>query len=108
MDNGWDASAAAWIADMGESGDFSRAYVLDAPMLARVEASGARTALDVGCGEGRFCRMLRARGIAATGVEPAAALLAAARARDPEATMPKDAPRRFRFRPSGSISSSAT
>ena len=52
-------------------------------MLARVARSGARTALDVGCGEGRFCRMLAAAGIAATGIDPTEALLEAARARHP-------------------------
>ena len=83
IDNGWDASAAAWIADMAEGGDYSRRHVLDAPMLARVRLSGAANALDVGCGEGRFCRMLRAEGIEAIGIDPTAALLAEARARDP-------------------------
>ena len=76
--NGWDDSAEAWIADMGEEGDFSRRHVLDAPMLARIRGRGFRNALDVGCGEGRFCRMLAAEGIAATGIDrtdyPAAAL----------------------------------
>jgi len=27
MDNGWQASADAWIAGMGEHGDFARRYV---------------------------------------------------------------------------------
>lgn len=83
-DNGWDASASAWIADMGDTGDFSRLHVLDAPMLARVRGRGFRTALDVGCGEGRFCRMLRAEGLEPTGVDPTAALCEAARGRDPQ------------------------
>ncbi|MCQ4161100.1 class I SAM-dependent methyltransferase [Roseomonas sp. GC11] len=82
MTDGWDESAAAWIADMGEAGDYAREWVLDRPMLAL--CAGARRALDVGCGEGRFCRLLRARGTAATGIDPTAALLATARARDPE------------------------
>lgn len=79
MDDGWDASAAAWIADMGETGDFGRQHVLDAPMLARVIGRGFRRALDVGCGEGRFCRKLAALGIAATGIDPTEALIATAR-----------------------------
>lgn len=82
--NGWDASAAAWIADMGGDGDWSRRCVLDAPMLGRVRAGAFRNALDVGCGEGRFCRMLRAEGVEPTGVEPTRALREAAQARDPE------------------------
>lgn len=83
MSNGWEESAAAWIASQGDAGDFSRAFVLDAPMMARVRASGAATALDVGCGEGRFVRMLKAEGIDATGLDPASSLIAEARRRDP-------------------------
>ncbi len=82
--NGWDDSAEAWIADMGAEGDFSRRHVLDAPMLARIRGRDFRNALDVGCGEGRFCRMLAAEGIATIGIDPTARLLAAARTRDPQ------------------------
>jgi SAM-dependent methyltransferase len=64
MDNGWQSSADAWVADMGESGDFGRRYVLDPVMLPRAVAGSPRNALDVGCGEGRFCRMLKSRGAA--------------------------------------------
>ncbi|NKC32394.1 class I SAM-dependent methyltransferase [Falsiroseomonas selenitidurans] len=83
MENGWGESAGAWIASQGEEGDYGRRFVLDAPMLARVAAAPVRAALDVGCGEGRFCRLLRARGIAATGIDPTEALLEEARRRDP-------------------------
>ncbi len=79
IENGWETSAAAWIADMGEHGDFGRRYVLDPIMLPRALALKPKNALDVGCGEGRFCRMLGAHGIAATGVDPTAALIAHAR-----------------------------
>ncbi|MDS9468029.1 class I SAM-dependent methyltransferase [Paracoccus sp. MBLB3053] len=81
--NGWDESAEAWIADMGETGDFSRRNVLDAPMLDRIRGRGFQDALDVGCGEGRFCRMISGLGIRATGIDPTARLIETARARDP-------------------------
>jgi 2-polyprenyl-3-methyl-5-hydroxy-6-metoxy-1,4-benzoquinol methylase len=84
MTDGWNESAEAWIADQGERGDFSREFVLDAVMLQRIERGNFKNALDVGCGEGRFCRMLRERGIAAIGIDPTAALLQTARERDPE------------------------
>lgn len=68
---------------MGEEGDFGRRFVLDEPMLRLATAAAPATALDVGCGEGRFCRMLRANGIATVGVDPTEALIDRARARDP-------------------------
>ena len=82
-DHGWEASAAAWIADMGDSGDYSRMHVLDAPLLGRIRRRGFNNALDVECGEGRFCRMLRAEGIDAVGLEPTKGLREAAEVRDP-------------------------
>ncbi|HEY4361846.1 MAG TPA: class I SAM-dependent methyltransferase [Bryobacteraceae bacterium] len=82
MDNGWAESAQAWIADQGERGDFGRRYVLDAVMLARAVARGPRKALDVGCGEGRFCRALKGHGVEVTGIDPTVGLLEVARARD--------------------------
>ena len=84
MTDGWNESAAAWIANVGERGDYSREWILDRPMLERIAARRIGTALDVGCGEGRFCRMLRARGIKATGIDPTEALSARARGLDPE------------------------
>lgn len=84
MTNGWNESAEAWIATMGEEGDFSRKCVLDQPMLERVHAGDFKRALDVGCGEGRFSRMLRRIGIQTVGVDPTEALIQEARRRDPE------------------------
>ena len=84
MSDGWTESAGAWIADMGDAGDFGRACVLDRPMMALAGAGGFATALDVGCGEGRFCRMLAVAGISTIGIDPTAALIDEARRRDPE------------------------
>jgi SAM-dependent methyltransferase len=103
-DNGWSHSADAWIASLGEDGDWSRRHVLDHAMLesvglyaplhvscefAQCGSPAARPfvrALDVGCGEGRFCRMLAKRGINATGLEPTPELVREARRRDPSGT----------------------
>lgn len=82
MDNGWQTSADAWIANMGEEGDFGRRYVLDPIMLPRALAHSPQKALDIGCGEGRFCRMLKLHGVDVTGIDPTPALITAARARD--------------------------
>lgn len=84
MSNGWEESAEAWIATIGPEGDFARRFVLDRPMLERVDLSGARNMLDVGCGEGRFCRLLAARGLRTTGIDPAASLVGQARRLHPE------------------------
>jgi SAM-dependent methyltransferase len=81
---GWDASAGAWLDAMGEEGDWARTAVLDRPMLERVRLRTPADALDVGCGDGRFCRLLRRDGIAAAGVDPVPAFIRAARTRDPE------------------------
>jgi len=80
---GWDHSAAAWVRELGEDGDFGRVHVLDQPMLDRLRGRGFTTALDLGCGEGRFCRMMQALGIATVGIDPTEALIARARALDP-------------------------
>jgi SAM-dependent methyltransferase len=83
VNDGWDESASAWIAEMGQRGDYSREFVLDAPMLARVRGQGFVNALDVGCGEGRFCRMLEAEGVRTIGVDPTQALVEQARRMHP-------------------------
>ncbi len=83
MSNGWNESAAAWIAEMGDLGDFGRRFVLDEPMMALARRRAFASALDVGCGEGRFCRMLQPLGIRTIGVDPTEALVAHARAQDP-------------------------
>lgn len=84
MTAGWDESAEAWIRVIGADGDWGRRHVLDAPMLAWAVAGGKGRAIDIGCGEGRFCRMLRAHGFETMGVDPTAALIARARALDPD------------------------
>jgi SAM-dependent methyltransferase len=83
MNDGWSESAGAWIASLGEEGDFTRRYVTDPAMMARIEGRIFRAALDVGCGEGRFCRIMRKLGIAATGVDPTSRLIDEAARRDP-------------------------
>ena len=81
---GWDMSAAAWIASQGERGDYTREFVLDPAMVERIAGRGFRTALDVGCGEGRFSRVLRQLDIEPVGIDPTEALITEAKARDPE------------------------
>src|SRR5581483_160927 len=79
----WDRSAAAWIAHIGNEGDFGRRFVLDEPMLAHIRGRGFSRALDAGCGEGRFCRMMQGEGITTVGIDPTVALVGRGRALDP-------------------------
>ncbi len=81
--DGWAASAPAWIVEQGDAGDYGRRFVLDAPMRARIEGRRFSHALDVGCGEGRFCRIMQRAGIRTTGIDPTQALLTRARELDP-------------------------
>ncbi len=83
-ENGWQSSAPAWIARMDDGGDFSRAHVLDRVMLGRATAQRPQNALDIGCGEGRFCRLLSRTGIATTGLDPVAEMIKAAQGTHPE------------------------
>jgi SAM-dependent methyltransferase len=80
---GWDESAQAWISALGDEGDFGRRFVLDGPMMERLRDRGFERALDVGCGEGRFCRMMQSLQISTVGVDPTQALIEEARRRDP-------------------------
>lgn len=84
MSDGWAESADAWVASQGDEGDFGRRWVMDAPMLERVRLRFYARALDVGCGEGRFCRMLKAEGVEAVGIDPTTGLIDHARRLDPE------------------------
>ena len=60
----WIALAPAWIREAREGVNPTRTGLLDRPMLqACGDVTGVR-ALDCGCGEGRFCRMLAQRGAA--------------------------------------------
>ena len=84
MSDGWNESAQAWIDNTGTDGDDSRRFIIDPVMQQRLAARPYKKALDVGCGEGRFCRVMQGCGIAATGIDPTQTLLAEARRRDPQ------------------------
>src|SRR2546423_13821967 len=77
----WTAAAQNWI-DRVRSvrGAPSRTGLLDDWMLDAVGDVAGRDVIDLGCGEGRFCRMLAQRGARVTGVDLCAPMIAAAKA----------------------------
>lgn len=83
MATGWDHCAEAWLSIMGDQGDWGRTAVLDPVMLDLARAYSG-TALDIGCGDGRFVRMLGKLGFRGTGIDPTARLIAAAQEKDPD------------------------
>lgn len=74
MGGGWVESAEAWT-DFVDQGDPNRTHLLDPLMLKLCGDVGGLRVLDVGCGEGRFARMLTQRGAKVVGFDPTAALL---------------------------------
>lgn len=81
VSGGWTASARAFI-DFQDAGDVSRTYVLDHVMLRLCGDVRGERALDLGCGEGRFSRMLAERGARCTGIDLIPEMARTARERD--------------------------
>ena len=77
---GWEASAAAWTRFVDE-GDLNRTYLLDPVMLGLCGEVSGQLVLDVGCGEGRFGRLLQARGAHVVAIDPTPSLIREASAR---------------------------
>ena len=75
-DGGWTASAEAWIKLAPEHP--TRTLLLDPVMLQQSGDVHGKRVLDVGCGEGRFARLLAARGAEVVGLDPIAPILDAA------------------------------
>jgi SAM-dependent methyltransferase len=78
----WSSSADAWISNV--SRDLSRELILDRPMREHVGDVRGRQVLDVGCGEGRFCRVLKELGAEVVGIDPTPEFLAKGRQADPD------------------------
>jgi SAM-dependent methyltransferase len=70
---GWAHSADAYIAFQDEAGvgrgDAARRLLLDPAMLAQCGDVAGLEVMDLGCGEGRFCRMLGERGARTVGID---------------------------------------
>jgi SAM-dependent methyltransferase len=76
----WIELAPAWIREAREGRNPARNGLLDRPMLASCGRVENLDAVDCGCGEGRFCRMLVERGAAhVLGLDLCEPMIAAAR-----------------------------
>jgi SAM-dependent methyltransferase len=82
VSTGWEDRAAGWIAWARKPSHDAYRHFRDA-FFALLPPPGGR-ALEVGCGEGRVCRDLRARGYDVVGLDAAPTLVAAAAAADSE------------------------
>lgn len=80
LNSEWIELAPAWIKESREGRNPTRTGLLDAPMLkACGDVTGLR-ALDCGCGEGRFCRILLQHGVEyALGIDLCEPMILAAR-----------------------------
>lgn len=81
----WERQARNWIAWTRQPGHDSYWYYGPDYFDQLVPPPG-RATLDIGCGEGRVARDLKARGHRVTGVDTSPTLLEAARAADPDGT----------------------
>ena len=81
-DGGWTASARGWI-ELIDQGESNRELLLDEAMLEQCGSVQGRRVLDVGCGEGRFVRILSGKGAFVTGIDLIEKLIAAAAQRQP-------------------------
>ena len=72
----WVESAQDWI----DTDQAVRTGMLDSWMLDALGNVGGKSAIDIGCGEGRFSRLLSKLGASVTGVDLTEALIARARA----------------------------
>jgi ubiquinone/menaquinone biosynthesis C-methylase UbiE len=65
----WERFSSDWIARCETKGDGAREGLLDDWMLEVVGDVDGREVIDLGCGEGRFSRMLAARGARTLGID---------------------------------------
>jgi ubiquinone/menaquinone biosynthesis C-methylase UbiE len=76
----WKAFAPAWIQRIRNRKDDSREYLLDEWMLNTVGDVRGLDVIDIGCGEGRFSRMLAERGARVTAIDLCEPMIDAAKA----------------------------
>jgi 2-polyprenyl-3-methyl-5-hydroxy-6-metoxy-1,4-benzoquinol methylase len=108
VDGGWQASARRWV-ELIDAGEPHRELLLDPVVLELCgEVRGLRV-LDLGCGEGRFSRLVARRGACSIGVDRTSLLIAAAGERHPDGRYVRaaaEASRSLRRRSTSSLATS--
>ena len=74
----WVELSDPWIKESREGANPTRTGLLDGPMLEGCGDVQGLNVLDLGCGEGRFCRMLRDKGAVVLGLDLCEPMIAAA------------------------------
>lgn len=82
----WIQSADVWIADQGTEGDWARRAVIDLALEKILTNTKAKAVLDLGCGEGRYSRILQGKGALVTGIDPVPQFIKRARSLDSVST----------------------
>jgi 2-polyprenyl-3-methyl-5-hydroxy-6-metoxy-1,4-benzoquinol methylase len=80
LPNRWDLNASFWVRIMREQRDRYRNELTDPAMLHAIGQPDGLAALDAGCGEGYFSRILARNGATVVGIDSSAKLIKAARA----------------------------
>jgi 2-polyprenyl-3-methyl-5-hydroxy-6-metoxy-1,4-benzoquinol methylase len=75
----WDSNAEAWAERVRTGTDHNRVYLLDPATLDVLGDVKDLRILDLGCGEGRFSRILAQRGASLTGVDLSSRMIDLAR-----------------------------
>ena len=78
----WASIPDSVVAAFGDEGDFARKYLLNPALFNLLGDVTNKQILDVGCGNGYLCRLLRQRGAKVTGLEPASSLFRYAQRRE--------------------------
>ncbi len=82
----WKQCADAWITEQGSEGDWSRRAILDPAVGELLNNLNGRDVLDLGCGEGRYSRIMQAKGATVSGIDPVPQFIAHARSLDTTST----------------------
>mgnify|MGYP001800739756 CR=1 FL=1 len=82
----WIQSADAWITDQGTEGDWARRAVIDPALEKILTNTKGKAVLDLGCGEGRYSRILQGKGALVMGIDPVPQFIKRARSLDSVST----------------------